>query len=130
MASAQDKLLFVLTSVPVDVRVASALQSAADALGYPDGCDIVQISDAGDLKRFVFERDPWAVLAIDDESFAALRAAFALDADALAPDAPVTVAGYTLVAVPGFASCLDDADAKRIAWHRMKAAKHPGNPLG
>ncbi|MEI3377072.1 MAG: hypothetical protein V8R08_04450 [Coriobacteriales bacterium] len=129
MTQAQDTTLVVLASLPVDVRVASALQSAARALGYADGCAIVQLADLGEPRRFVFETDPWAVIAIDDASIDALRTAFELDAQAFSPDVPARVTGYALVAVPGFATCLDDPEAKRIAWARMQAAAHPGNPL-
>lgn len=129
MAQAFDTTLVVLAGSPVDVRVASALQSAARALGYADGCAIVQLADAGDLKRFVFEADPWAIMAIDDASIDALRVAFELDAQAFAPDVTARVMGYRLVAVPGFAACIDEPQAKRVAWGRMRAAVHPGNPL-
>lgn len=122
-------MLVILSAEPVEVRVASALQSAAQALGYVDGCDIVQLTDIPDFKRFVFECDPWALMAIDDASIAALRAAFSLETQDFDADNPACVAGYKLVAVPGFATCLDDQDAKRVAWQRMKAAAHPGNPL-
>lgn len=129
MTQAQDTTLVVLANAPLDVRVASALQSAAQALGYADGCAIVQLSEAGDLRRFVFEADPWSLITIDDASIDALRGAFDLDEQAFAADVPAHVTGYRLVAVPGFAACLDDPDAKRVAWVRMQAAAHPGNPL-
>lgn len=129
MTQAQDTTLVVLANAPLDVRVASALQSAAQALGYADGCAIVQLSEVGDLKRFVFEADPWSLIAIDDASIDALRGAFDLDEQAFAADVPAHVTGYRLAAVPGFAACLDDPDAKRVAWARMQAAAHPGNPL-
>lgn len=129
MPQTPDSTLVIIAGEPVDVRVASALQSAAQALGYADGCAIVQLSEAGDLKRFVFEADPWSLIAIDDASIAALRGAFDLDEQAFAADVPVHVTGYRLVAVPGFADCLDEPDAKRVAWVRMQAAAHPGNPL-
>ena len=129
MSGAQDTTLVVLAGAPVDVRVASALQSAAQALGYVDGCAIVQLSEAGDLRRFVFESDPWAVMAIDDASVDALRKAFDLEIRDFSADIPANVVGYNLVAVPAFAACLDDMEAKRTAWTRMKAAAHPGNPL-
>ena len=129
MTQAQDTTLVVLTSASLDVRVASALQSAAQALGYADGCAIVQLADVDDLKRFVFETDPWSLIAIDDASIDALRSAFDLAIQEFAPDAPAHAIGYQLVAVPGFAACLDNPEAKRIAWSRMQAAAHPGNPL-
>lgn len=129
MPQTPDSTLVIIAGEPVDVRVASALQSAAQALGYADGCAIVQLADAGDLKRFVFEADPWSLIAIDDASIDALRGAFDLDEQAFAADVPAHVTGYRLVAVPGFADCLDEPDAKRVAWARMQAAAHPGNPL-
>lgn len=124
-----DSTLVVLTCAPLDVRAASALQSSADALGYADGAHIQQLDEVQDLKRFVFEVDPWSVMAVDDASIEALRVAFSLDEQQFAPDAPITITGYRLVAVPAFAECLDDQDAKSIAWRRMKAAAHPANPL-
>ena len=91
MSGAQDTTLIVLTGVSVDVRVASALQSAAEALGYADGCAIVRLSDVDDLRHFVFESDPWTVMAIDDASINALREAFDLDARDFAGDVPATI---------------------------------------
>lgn len=129
MASHPETTLLALTSSPVEVQVASALQSAAQALGYADGCDIIQLGDQPDLKLFVFEADPWAVMALDADSIDALREAFSLSIDDFAVDVPVNVAGYELVAVPDFADCMGDQDAKRVAWRRMHAAAHPKNPL-
>lgn len=129
MASHPETTLLVLTSSPVEVQVASALQSAAQALGYADGCDIIRLGERPDLKLFVFEADPWAVMAIDDASIEALRDAFSLSDDDFAADVPINIAGYELVAIPGFADCMEDQDAKRVAWKRMHAAAHPKNPL-
>ncbi len=129
MEKPQDTTLIVLTKQAVPVRAASALQSAAQALGYADGCQIIELADTGDLRSYIFGRDPWSVIAIDDTSIEALRHAFELDREAFSSDNPAHRAGYTLVAVPDFIDCLDDQDAKRIAWQRMKAAMHPGNPL-
>lgn len=129
MTSTIETLLLVLAEKPVEVQAASALQSAAQALGYAEGCSIVQLGDASDLKRLVYEVDPWAVMAIDDASIAALQEAFKLSSSDFRADYPASVSGYALVAVPGFAECLDDPDAKRIAWKRMHAAAHPKNPL-
>lgn len=129
MTQAQDTTLVVLANASLDVRVASALQSAAQALGYADGCAIVQLTDVDDLKRFVFEADPWSLIAIDDASIGALRRAFDLSERAFSADLPTCVNGYQLVGVPEFAACLDDPEAKCIAWSRMRAAAHPGNPL-
>lgn len=129
MAAIQETTLLVLSGNPVEVRVASALQSAAKALGYVDGCQIACLEQVEDVRLFVFESDPWCVLAIDDEAADALRAAFGLNAVDFSADLPAHACGYILIAVPGFVECLDDAAAKRIAWNRMKAAVHPGNPL-
>lgn len=129
VSSAAESTLIVLSSASTDVRAASALQSAASALGHANGAALIQLNEVDDLKRFVFEADPWAVMAIDDTSIAALREAFGLADQQFAPDVPAEVTGYTLVAIPGFAECLDDPDAKRVAWTRMRAAVHPGNPL-
>jgi hypothetical protein len=130
MINAQETTLVVLTADTLDARVASALQSAARALGHADGCRIVLLPSTGDLRKFVYESDPWSVIAIDDASVDALRTSFGMDSSQFAHDVPAQAAGYIFVAVPDFASCLDDEDAKRVAWHRMKAAAHPGNPLG
>lgn len=129
MTEKQDTTLLVLASEPANMRVASALQSAAKALGYEDGCYIAQIGETADLRMFIFESDPWSVMAVDDESISALQNAFGLEFGQFAPDRTAHVCGYQFVAVPGFAECLDDHSAKRVAWHRMKAAAHPGNPI-
>ena len=129
MATNQDAMLIVLAREPVEVRVASALQSAARALGYADGCSVLSLSDVGDLQCCVLTSDPWCVLAIDNAAVEALRMAFGVDAGQFAADKPAQVLGYTFVAVPDFSNCLDDQEAKRVAWRRMKAAAHPGNPL-
>lgn len=128
-ASAVESTLIVLSHEPVSVQVASALQSAAAALGYGSGAALLQLDSIEDLKFFVFDADPWAVMAIDDPSIAALRRAFDLSEERFAPDKPAEHAGYRFVAVPGFAACLEDPNAKRVAWGRMQAAAHPGNPL-
>lgn len=129
MTQTQDTTLIVLSEQAVSVRAASALQSAAQALGFPDGCQIIQLADTQDLRLYIFERDPWSVIAIDDASIVALQQAFGLDQKTFSPDTPVSCAGYRLVAVPSFIESLDDQGAKRIAWQRMKSAAHPGNPL-
>lgn len=125
----QDTTLLVLASEPVQVHVASALQSAAQALGHVDACQIAQLDQVNELRTFIFELDPWCVIAIDDNAIRALRQAFEFDDSQFDVDYPAQACGYHLVAVPGFAGCLDDAEAKRIAWHRMQAAMHPKNPL-
>ena len=112
-----------------DDRVVHALEASAERLEHAQGCRFACLGECGDLTLFIHEADPWTVVAIDDESIAALRAAFGSESAALAPDAPVEACGYTLVAVPGFASCIDDQDAKRVAWARLQAAKHPAKPF-
>lgn len=130
MPQEADSTLIILSSEPVEVQVASALQSAAQALGHAGGCSIVQLADVADLKRFVFERDPWSVIVIDEPSVDAVRSAFSFESSAFSVDAPAQAFGYVFVAVPGFAECLGDEGAKRAAWRRMKTARHPSNPLG
>lgn len=131
MYGPQDATLLILSSARLDQRVINALESAGKALGHADGVCIATLAEAGeDIAAFIMQGDPWAVAAIDDAVIRELRSAFEPEAEKLFPDAPVdTALGYRLVAVPGFASCLDDMDAKRVAWHRLKAARHPGNPL-
>lgn len=131
MYGPQDATLLVLSSARLDQRVINALESAAQALGHAGGACVATLAEAGaDIVAFVAQGDPWAVVAIDDAAVQELKAGFGAEAERLFPDAPVDVAlGYRLVAVPGFAECLDDMDAKRVAWHRLKAARHPGNPL-
>ena len=73
--------------------------------------------------------DPWSVVALDESAIDELRHAFGEHSSALQTDNPVQVCGYTLVAVPDFESCLEDEEQKRIAWKRLKAARHPKNPL-
>ncbi len=134
-----DATFFVLTAEHIDEVVINALEASASSLGHASGCSVVTLSEAFSsdpnepaeqaLKTFVMRADPWAVVAIDDESIRALAAAFKLTYSEFGPDRPAAVLGYTLVAVPGFATCLGDNQAKRIAWHRLKAARHPGNPL-
>ena len=131
MYGPRDATLLVLTSRRLDQRVINALESAASALGHVDGVCVTTLAETGDdLAHFIVESDPWSVVAIDDESLAALQQAFLPESERLFPDAPVdTSFGYLLIAVPGFAACLDDIEVKRTAWNRLKAARHPGNPL-
>lgn len=131
MYGPRDATLLVLTEARLDQRVINALESAAQALGHADGACIARLSETGDeLALFIAQGDPWSVVAIDDASVAALQKSFPPESSRLYPDAPVEVPeGYQLVAVPGFSACLDDQAAKRVAWNRLKAARHPGNPL-
>ena len=107
-----------------------ALNSCAEALGYTGSPRFVDVSaySSQELVLAVHAWDPWSVVAIDDASARMLAAAFGDEAADFAPDAPVTVRGYRLVAVPGFEECLKDKGAKRVAWGRMKAAAHPQSP--
>lgn len=129
MQDIPETTLLVLTSSPAEIKVASALQAAAQALGHTGGCCIVQLADVTDLKLFIYQADPWSVMAIDDASICALRDAFSLSEDEFSVDNPIEISGYTLVAVSNFADCLEDQEVKRVAWERMKRAEHPKNPL-
>lgn len=129
-----DATLIVLSEEPLDQAVINALQSSAEKLGHEDLCvatlgEVAGAESAESLAAYIAGADPWAVVAIDDAAVEALRGAFGEESRALAPDAPVNVLGYELVAVPGFAECLGDAAAKRVAWRRLQAAAHPDNPL-
>lgn len=131
MYGAPDATMMVITESAVDQTVINALESAAAALGHKTGCSVVTLGEVSDLALFILESDPWVVVGIEDASIQALAAAFGGESAQLKPGTPVHAGGgYLLVAVPGFAQCLDDDDAKRLAWHRLKAARHPGNPLG
>lgn len=131
MYGAPDATLLVLSAQPLEQRAINALESSAKALGHAYGVCIASLSDAGDdLAAFIMRADPWSVVAIDDAAIDAVRSAFPPASQALEADKPVDVAqGYRLVAVLGFADCLDDDAAKRIAWNRLKAARHPGHPI-
>lgn len=131
MYGAQDSTMMVLTGKPVDQAVINALESAAKALGHETGCSITTLGEVDNLALFILQGDPWSVIGIDDASITALREAFGSESAQLKPGTPVHAGGgYLLVAVPGFAECLNDQPAKRVAWNRLKAARHPGNPLG
>ena len=130
MYGTRDATMMVLAAVPSEQEVINALESAAQALGHEEGCCIVTLPEIADLVTFIYEADPWSVVAIDDDSIAALKEAFGGEAAQLSAGTPVQAGGgYTLVAVPAFAQCMGDQDAKRVAWNRLKAARHPGNPL-
>lgn len=122
--------LAFVSCAPFSAEATEALKSCTEALGYEGEARFVDISGYGssELVLAVHTWDPWSVVAIDDASVAKLAEAFGAEAEGFAADAPVTVRGYCLVAVPGFEECLKDRDAKRIAWHRMKAAAHPKAP--
>ena len=130
MYGAPDASMLFLTAKPVDQAVINALESSAAALGHETGCCIANLGEVDDLALFVFTADPWSVIAIDEDSIVALKQTFGGAAAGLAPGTPIQVdGGYQLVAVPGFAECLGDDAAKKQAWVRLKAARHPGNPL-
>ncbi len=84
--------------------------------------------DSAGLELAVHECDPWDVVAVDDGAIQALKDAFCDEASQLAPDNPVEVRGYLMVAAPDFEGCLQDQAAKRVAWGRLKAAAHPQAP--
>ena len=115
---------------PFSMAAIEALRSCAKALGYEGEARFVDVSgyDSQELVLAVHTWDPWSVVAVDETSAVKLAEAFGAEAQGLAPDAPVAVRGYRFVAVPGFEQCLEDKDAKRIAWGRMKAAAHPSAP--
>lgn len=132
MYGAPDATFLVLSAAALDQKVINALDSAARALGHSSGACVATLAEAApDIALFVATADPWTVVAIDEEAVAALALAFSPQAAGFAADEPVShQLGYTLVAVPGFADCLDDLEFKRIAWGRLQAAAHPSNPLG
>lgn len=108
----------------------AALDACAKSLGHEGHVCYADLStlSGDDLVLAIHKWDPWSVVAVDEASIARLREAFGDEAFAFAPDAPTEVRGYLLVAVPAFEQCLQDQQAKRVAWGRMKAAAHPGPP--
>lgn len=135
MYGASDATFLVLCGHPLDQTVINALESAAEALGHTTGCAVLSLDeldrDGTELVDFIYRADPWCVIPIDDASITRLCDAFPEETRKFAGDCPVKVgAGYLLVAVPGFAKCLDNRSLKRLCWERLKAARHPGNPLG
>lgn len=132
MPESADPTLLVVCERRPSREVCAALSAACEALGHAAGFAVCEMADAGaeELACRIERIDPWSVAAIDDASVALLAAAFGEASAPLAPDVSVRADGYTLVAVPGFAECLHDEQAKRVAWGRLKAARHPGNPLG
>ncbi|MGN0073369.1 MAG: hypothetical protein ACI36W_06225 [Coriobacteriales bacterium] len=122
-----DATLLVLCAFPPEERVRSALAASAQRLGHKlsPAFAVTEHASPAALRLLVFERDPWAVVALDDASIGLLRAAFADEAGGFGPDAPVEACGYTLVAVPCFANCFESQELKRVSWGRLKAAEHP-----
>ncbi len=118
--SADPTLLVVCEKRPAR-EVVAALASACEALGHVAGYAVCEAGgmDAEKLAEGIEQADPWSVVGIDETSVALLAAAFGQASAQLAPDAPICVDGYTLVAVPGFAECLHDMQAKRVAWTRL-----------
>lgn len=136
--------LLVLAKAPVSEAARAALEASAARLEYTAPVRFASLSElAADarlaaeaqqasvdaLALFVHEVDPWCVVALDDAGIEALRDAFAPDVALFAPDEPAEAHGYKLVAVPGFEACMDDQEAKRVAWRRLQAAKHPKRPV-
>lgn len=145
MADFGQAQLLVLTEHTAGTDVRTALEASAQRLGYGQPPQFVsldelaqstlaaqaeQLDGVAPLALLVHTVDPWCVVALDDAGVQALSTAFAEEeATGFAADAPVTVHGYKLVAVPDFEACLDNQPAKRAAWRRLQAAKHPGRPL-
>ena len=126
MIGPKDATFLVLSCSDVGEDVRNALRSAATALGHKRLPLFATVDECSNLELFVYEIDPWAVVLIDNEAIAAANQAFpSLN---VAPDKPVEYAGYTFVAVPGFAACIDAPAAKRIAWKQLQDAKHPVVP--
>ncbi len=126
----QQASLLVLSAGELSQAALCALEASANSLGHADSVRFTDVSllEGEELVLEVHECDPWCVVAVDDGAVAALRAAFAQEAEGFAPDNPVEVRGYLFVAVPAFEECLQDQTAKRVAWGRLKAAAHPKEP--
>lgn len=136
--------LLVLSETSASEAVRAALEASAQRLGYANPLAFVSLEELSantwaaqtaaldgvtPLALAVHDVDPWCVVALDDASVEALRGAFGPEAARFAADTPVEVRGYKLVAVPGFEECLSDQEAKRVAWRRLQAAKHPKRPV-
>lgn len=102
------------------------LATPLDNLTAPQAPQDNSAAPQDDLALTIHKIDPWAVVAIDDKSIAALQRTFCEESKDLKPDQTACACGYTLVAVPDFAACLDNKQAKAKAWARLKAARHPG----
>ncbi|MCD8199739.1 MAG: hypothetical protein LUD25_02115 [Coriobacteriaceae bacterium] len=129
-----DATFLVVSSTTPTEDVINALQASADTLGHDAAAfvaldKLVAEDPAQALGRLVCTIDPWTVVALDGDSEQALRVAFGKPAAPLDADESVQVCGYTLVAVPNFEQALVDQDAKRVAWGRLQAARHPGKVL-
>ncbi len=130
----EDATFLVVSSTTPTEDVISALQASADTLGHTAAAfvalDKLTADDSAHaLGLLVCTIDPWAVVALDGDSEQALRVAFGKPAASLDADESVQACGYTLVAVPDFEQALVDQEAKRVAWGRLQAAKHPGKVL-
>lgn len=121
-----DTCLIILSASECGEDVVLALKKSADALGYEQAPLFLNACELENIREAIFDIDPWAVIAIDDKSIQMLGEAFALNSDEFHADCPVLACGYKLVAVPDFASCLNNQEKKRIAWTRLKTAQHPG----
>ena len=129
MEDAGNATFLVLSAKPLPASAHEALVASAHKLGHADAAFAFTAScTPRDVAMLVHRFDPWSVVAVDEESVEALKAAFAKEAADFGPDHPTMVRGYRFVAVPGFAQCLEDQEAKRAAWQRLKAAQHPGAP--
>lgn len=127
--------MLVLSSVELEDAAKKALLASGTALGHEKPVVFVSLDElfqpaSESLPHLVRSVDPWSVVAVDEESIDALRKAFSAEEgiEGFSVDSPALICGYTLVAVPGFESCLDDLAAKRVAWGRLKAARHPKAP--
>lgn len=130
-----DGTMLVLSAVELSDAAKKALLASGTALGHEKPVVFVSLDElfkpaSESLPYLVRSVDPWSVVAVDEESIRTLREAFSDDEDieAFAVDSPALVCGYTFVAVPGFEECLHDQPAKRVAWSRLKAARHPKAP--
>lgn len=125
-----DASLTILHAGALSDAARDALKASSSALDHGDDplfFDVEELTPQ-DLALAVHTCDPWSVVAVDEQSIAALREAFSVALEDFAPDAPAIVRGYTFVAVPAFEACLQDQEAKRVAWRRLKDARHPGKP--
>lgn len=127
--------MLVLSAVELKDAAKKALLASGIALGHEKPVVFVSLDELfkpanESLPHLVRSVDPWSVVAVDEESIDTLCRAFSDEEgiEDFSVDSPALVCGYTFVAVPGFEACLDDLDAKRVAWGRLKAARHPKSP--
>lgn len=122
--------LMILHAGALSDAARKALKASSAALNHGDDPLFLDVEGCApqDLALAVHTCDPWSVVAVDEQSIEALRVAFSVPADEFAPDTPAIVRGYTFVAVPAFEACLQDQEAKRVAWRCLKDAQRPGKP--